>query len=146
MEKLKGPMLKYAQAKVKREQEEARKRAQEAAERAAAEAALLAANATIDPMDALEAEQAAMEALSETQAPVARMSQVRGDLGGMSGLRGKWVAKVVNEDMLPRKYLMANQPAIDLAMAQSKDKKTGEPSITIPGVEFEFVTSLAVRK
>jgi hypothetical protein len=71
---------------------------------------------------------------------------VRGDLGSSSGLRGKWIARVTNEDLVPRSLMTPNKAAIDLKMNQSKDKKTGVPMCQIPGVVFEEETSLSTRR
>lgn len=146
-ERIKKVMKVYIDAKVKREQEERRAEAARQAKLAEERQAALTPKSTdTDLEDAMAAEQAAIDAAANAERSVAQVSQVRGDLGGLSSLRGKWLAKVIDEDKLPRKYMMPNKEAIALALAQSKDKKTGKPTIEIPGVEIYQETSISIRR
>lgn len=136
----------YKDAKVKRLREEQAAAIKKAAEEAAAQAAKLTRGSG-NLETALEAEQASLDAIAEAEnAKSSSLSMARGDLGTSSGLRGKWKARVVDIDKLPRRYMMPNPEMIALALAQSKDKKTGVPSLIIPGVQIYEETSLSVRR
>jgi len=127
--------------------EEAAEASREAAAKAAEEAAAAAlANKPDDLEAAMEAEQAVLDAAETTNLTYSKASQTRGDLGGMSSLRGKWKARVTDQTKLPVWALMPDMIIIEAKMNQSKDKKTGAPTIEIPGVEFYQETSLSVRR
>lgn len=144
---IKKPMHAYADAKRKRMEQEAKDlAAKQAAEAIARQAALTSKSTDEDLFKAMEAEQEAVDAAARAATPMSKASQVRGDLGGMSNLRGKWKARIVNEDLVPRSLMMPNMEAIELKMNQSKDKKTGVPVAVIPGVEIFLDTTLSIRK
>jgi hypothetical protein len=139
---LMAPMQAYAQAKLRKAQEEAAA----AAAKAQREADAALARHESDPMAALQAEQDAMDKAADAAQPVGPQSQVRGDLGGMSSLRGKWVVKVTDVTKIPVQYLMPNMAVLEAVMNASKDKKSGRPTAQVNGVEWEFETKLAIRK
>ena len=145
---LKQKLKAYKDAKVKRLREEQAANAQRAADAAAAAAAQAQARGTEVDLDAaLAAEQASIDAVADAEnSKVGSLSQSRGDLGALSGLRGKWKARVVDESKIPRSCMSPNMPIIEVMMNQSKDKKTGAPTVVIPGVEFYQETSLSIRR
>ena len=143
--KLQGPMREYQIARAVRLQREAEEAAARAAADAAVAAASLAPDAGADDLDwAMEAEQAALDA--QTRAATVKPSLVRGDMGTTAGLRGAWKAYVRDLDKLPRDCLMANMDVITAKMKSSIDKKSNQPTIKIPGVEFVFEQNLSVRR
>lgn len=145
-EKLKKPLKDYKDAKVKRLREEQAAALKRAADEAAREAARASEGQT-DMESALAAEQASLDAIAEVEnSKTSSISQSRGDLGALSGLRGKWKARVVNESLVPRWGWKLDLEIIEFKMNQSKDKKSGAPTIEIPGVEFYQETSLSVRR
>lgn len=143
---LKKVLKDYKDAKVKRLREEQAAALKRAADEAAREAARASEGQT-DMETALAAEQASLDAIAEIESSkTSSMSQSRGDLGALSGLRGKWKARVVNEALIPRVFMMPDMGLIEGKMNSSKDKKTGSPTCEIPGVEFYQETSLSVRR
>ena len=143
--KLQGPMREYQIARAVRLKREAEEAAARAAADAAAAAASLAPNAGEDDLDrAMEAEQAALDA--QARAQTVKPSLVRGDMGTTAGLRGAWKPYVRELDKLPRDCLMANMDVITAKMKSSIDKKSNQPTIKIPGVEFVFEQNLSVRR
>lgn len=143
---LKKVLKDYKDAKVKRLREEQAAALKRAADEAAREAARASEGQT-DMESALAAEQASLDAIAEIEnSKTSSMSQSRGDLGALSGLRGKWKARVVNALLVPRDLTMVDIALVEFKMNQSKDKKTGAPTIEIPGVEFYQETSLSVRR
>lgn len=145
VEALSKPLLAYHESV---RQEAARKAKEEAArlqKEAEAAAALMAKSAVTeeDLEAAMEAEQAAMEA--EAAAPP-KPALARGEYGTSSGLRGKWKARVVDADKIPRQYMMPNIDLISAAVKTSPKDGRGKPTINITGVEFYFETSLATRR
>ena len=141
-------MTTYAKAKedrIRREQQEEAQRLADIAQKAFEAAQANQAPASLE--DAMQAEQDALdasEAATNIKSPEA--SRTYGELGTVSSLAGTWKAKVTNMDKVPRAYLIANMPVIEAAMKSSRDKKSGKPTIVIPGVEFEFEQSLRVRR
>jgi len=117
-DKLKKVLKDYKDAKVKRIQAE---RAADA-KRIADEAAIAAVSSSTNLEEALAAEQASIDAIAEIESSKpASLSQSRGDLGALSGLRGKWKARVVDEDAIPRIYMKPDIELIEGVMNSSKD-------------------------
>jgi len=130
---------------------EAKRMAQEEAARIQAAAQAAAEAAARRPLtdDELEqqmmAEQEAAEA-AEIAARATKPALVRGDYGTSSGLRGKWKARIADVDKIPRQYMMPNVEMIGAALKTAPKDADGRPSLTIPGVEFYFETTLATRR
>ncbi|HTI81813.1 MAG TPA: hypothetical protein VL614_15295 [Acetobacteraceae bacterium] len=166
--KLNGPLTKFAQdqrrkaeearQKLIREQQDAEQKRQrelqEEAERANTQAAETMSAADLDA--AIAAEEAALNAPHEpspfrTKLPSTKEAgRVYGDLGTMSSLRGKWKAVIVDPRAVPREHCVPSQALIDAAMKASippGGKGAGSsPTITIPGVRFEFEENLSTRR
>lgn len=147
IEQIKAPMKAYAVMKARRLAEEAAEASRKAAEEAARVAALAALSAKPEDLEAaMEAEQAVLDEAMQPNLTYAKASQTRGDLGGLSNLRGKWKARITNAALVPDHCKKPDLELIEFKMNQSKDKKTGAPTIEIPGVEFFQDVSLSVRR
>ena len=142
IDNLKKAMKIYAEAKAKRLREIEAAEAKRLADELAAEAKRLAEQGKLE--EAMQAEQDAVD-IEVAPATISKASQTRGDLGGLSNLRGKWKARIVDEDKVPRVLMMPDLAVIELRMNQSKDK-SGTPGTAPPGVEYYLETSLSVRR
>lgn len=111
---------------------------------AAAEAAAKASGAS-DRDAAIEAEQAEIEAREAPAPALAESGRIRGELGTVSNMRGTWKVRIVNPNLVPRPYCMPDLAIIEIAMKRSRVGQ-GEPTISIPGVEFEYHESLSTRR
>ena len=129
---------------------EAKRMAQEEANRLAEEAARKSITHVQNFSDEdlekqMLAEQEAAEA-AEAAARAVKPAIVRGDYGTSSGLRGKWKARIADVDKIPRQYMMPNIDMIGAALKTAPKEADGRPSLTIPGVEFYFETTVATRR
>jgi hypothetical protein len=143
---LAGPMKAYADAKVRRLRQEVVDNAKRIADEAMA-AYRAELHATVaGAEDVMQAEQNAIDASAEAQNIAASsLSKSRGDTGSLSGLRGKWRARIVDGNKIPKLYLAPNWPMIEAA-GKLKDKTTGRPLVVIPGIEWYEETTLSVRR
>jgi len=120
-------------AKIKAEQDrlEAQRKEQEDAERRARD-------------EAAEAAQADNKARESAAAKAADMSRTRSTLGAVASLRTTWHFEVVNEDAVPREYLLVNASKIGGAV-RGATKKDGTNDLVIPGVRIYSKTDSVVR-
>lgn len=114
---------------------------------AAAAVVMVEQAATTEAETARDARQARQAAVSERSAAFHAEKQVeqshkagrvRGDYGSMATLRKVYDFKVIDIDLVPRKYLRIDEPAIRAAINQGGEK-------AIPGLEIYEDTSTTVR-
>jgi exonuclease VII large subunit len=120
-----------------REAEEARRRAQEATNEAArAKAAAEAEKAQAAANRAAAAAQVREETAAAVIAPVVQVASVTPVVSGQS-IRKTWRARVVNQALVPREWLVVNQQALD------SFAKATSGGVAVAGVEMYQETTLA---
>lgn len=126
-ERLEAEARKAEEAARKKAEELQRKAAAEAAAGNAAKAAALADKAAAVVDNAGEKAAALQQQAAVVQAPTVVREQQK--VAGIS-MRTRWLARVVNADLVPREYLVPNEQALNKIAEATKG------SIKIPGVEI----------
>jgi hypothetical protein len=92
---------------------------------------------------AAEAGAAADAAAERATGRAADLTRTHGVFGAVASAREKWKWRVINIDLVPRKYLTLDDAAINAA--GKKRDASGKPVEVIPGIEWYSEVSMGVR-